>query len=149
MFLLTIHTPEFEFREPRVLFVGVETPQGHVSILPNHVELITSIESSEMLVDTPEGIKYFHIFTGILRVLPDHSVEVVAETAESSEVINITEAKLAQARAEEILIKRETLAAEEIIFAKRVLSKNLSRINVHHRHTKRNEGITNVGVFSE
>jgi F-type H+-transporting ATPase subunit epsilon len=104
---LIILTPERKFFEGDVKELTTENDNGRLEILPKHIDLITSLVPTVTSFTTTED-KKIKIFTsaGVLRV-EDNELNLLCETAEWPEEINLDRAVDARKKAENLLKARE------------------------------------------
>lgn len=90
-----------------VTLPGVE---GELGILPNHIPLMTTLDSGVMLYDSKSGKKALAIHWGYAQV-ESNGVTVLAELAEKAEDIDADRASAALKKAQEAL--RGTFGSDE------------------------------------
>lgn len=134
----TIVTPEGRTYEEDVLKVTVPTQQGALTIYPKHAQLISVMRPGELTIHKDEGEPY-HVAVsgGILAIRPGGMhVQILADTAERGEDIDIARAEEAKKRAEQLL--QEQQSAENIDFARiqALIEKELARIQVGNKYRK-------------
>ena len=100
--LFEIVTQERLVYSAKVDMVVVDGLDGRLGILPNHSQLLTGLKVSELLVRIGKVEEVFAVSGGVLDVRPDR-VLVLADTAESSEEIDLVRADEARKRAEKFL----------------------------------------------
>lgn len=86
--------------DSEVDLLNIKTASGELTILANHLPLITSIEISNMYIKNDEVIKRFSIAGGTLFVT-DTDCKVLTSAIESEEEIDIARAERALKRAQE------------------------------------------------
>lgn len=134
----TIVTPEGRTYEEEVLKVTVPTVQGDLTIYPKHAQLF-SVMRPGVLVIHKDNADPYHVATsgGILAVRPGGmTVQVLADTAERGEDIDIERAEAAKKRAEQLLA--EKASSENIDFARiqAAIEKEMARIHVGNKYRK-------------
>lgn len=107
-FRLTITTPDRDFYDGDVVKVEINTTEGQIGVLKNHIPLTTVIEPGVCyLYESDEDVKVCAIHKGFLEIL-QNKVTVLAEVAEWPEEIDVARAKEAQIRAERRLTENPT-----------------------------------------
>lgn len=100
---LKIVTPERIVFEGAVDSLSAMTEMGEVTILPNHVPLVTLLKAGEMRAMVGKELLLLAVSTGLLEVRAGNQIVVLAQTAERSEELELAEIEAAKARAEEAL----------------------------------------------
>lgn len=129
-------TPEKVAFEADITSVTIPTETGEITILPGHVPLTSVLASGEMVVrDTQDH--HFAVAGGFVMVTTDR-VDILAETADHADEVDLQQAEEARARAENM---REAAQGEmEIAEATAALDRALAQIKVSqrkHRHHAR------------
>ncbi len=136
---LKIVTPEKILFEERVSQLSVSTVLGEITILPNHIPLVSQLAPGEIVVQYNNGKKteedLMAVSGGFIEVLPDQVV-ILADTAEHAEEIDEERAEEARQKAEELLkIKSSNLESFTILSAQ--MEKELARLKVARKYKKR------------
>ena len=135
MINLSIITPEGVLYEDAVSSVTVPTKNGEITILPNHAPLFSLLSAGEMIIFKPGHQVPLVVSSGILKI-KDNTVEILAETAERAEEIDITRAEAAKVRAEEMIRERGKIDDVQFAVLQAKLEKELSRIKIFRKHRK-------------
>ncbi|MCR4284112.1 MAG: ATP synthase F1 subunit epsilon [Parcubacteria group bacterium] len=100
-----IVTPErVVFREV-VLQATIPTKDGEITVLPNHIPLISILKPGVIELKTQErGREIIAVSGGFIEVLKDKIV-ILADTAEKAEEIDLEKTEEARKRAEKIKIE--------------------------------------------
>lgn len=127
---LNIITPEKRFFSGKIIELTTEDREGRLGILPNHMSVVKILEPSMTRFTTVDG-KEFKAFTseGILKV-DKNLVEILCNSAEWPEDIDINRAKAAEERAEKRLkektsnldVKRAELALKRALTRSKIKS---------------------------
>ena len=122
-FHLSIATPDRIFYEGDVIMVELNTTEGQIGVLKDHIPL-TSVLSPGVcyMYESAENVKLCALHGGFVEILQD-SVTILAEVAEWPEEIDVERAIEAQKRAERRLaenpqgtnIARATLALKRSV----------------------------------
>jgi F-type H+-transporting ATPase subunit epsilon len=100
--LLTVITPTKKVFSEEIDELNVHTTNGQISILPNHMPLVTSLLPGEMIMKIKGKEQHYAVTGGFLEI-GKAGITVLADYAISSEEIKIDKAEEAKKRAEEIL----------------------------------------------
>lgn len=131
-----IVTPERVVFRAEVKQVTVPTKNGEITVLPNHIPLVASLQPGVIEFLTAAGrIEIISVSGGFLEVLKD-KVVILADTAERADEIDLARAEEARARAEKT--KTEAKHADDVSFTDSTaqLAKELARIKAVRRHKK-------------
>lgn len=134
----TIVTPQGRTYEDEVLKVTIPTQQGALTIYPRHAQLISVLRPGELVIHKDETEPY-HVAVsgGILAVRPGGGkVQVLADTAERAEDIDLERAEHAKKRAEELLREQKNLQDIDFARIQAQIEKELARISVGNKYRK-------------
>lgn len=136
---LKIVTPEKVIFEDNVSQVSVSTILGEITILPNHIPLVTQLAPGEIMVKHGNGKSkeedLMAVSGGFIEVLPDQVV-ILADTAERAEDIDEERAEEARKKAAEILKEKHTDAEGFAMFTAQ-MEKELARLKVARKYKRR------------
>lgn len=125
-FHLTITTPDRDFYVGDVVKVEINTTEGQIGVLKNHIPLTTVIEPGVCyLYESDTDVKVCAVHKGFLEVLQD-KVTILAEVAEWPDEIDVERAREAQIRAERRLA--ENVAGTNMTRATLALKRSAARI---------------------
>jgi F-type H+-transporting ATPase subunit epsilon len=133
---LKVATPERVLYDDAVAQVSLPTPQGEITILPNHIPLVSVVSPGELQIVVNGKTTPFAISQGVVEI--SHNViTVLADTAERVEEIDERRAEEAKARAQEIMAQRT--GDQEYATAAAALERHLVRLRLakkyrHHGH---------------
>ncbi|OGH11502.1 MAG: ATP synthase F1 subunit epsilon [Candidatus Levybacteria bacterium RIFCSPLOWO2_01_FULL_36_13] len=127
---LKVITPVKTILSEEVDEITVPTHSGVISILPNHVDLLTKVSPGEMFIKTNGKIDNFAITGGFLEV-SKNKVNILADYAVRASNIEIAKAKEAQARAEKAMKEKE--GSKEFIIAEAELRKAILELKIANR----------------
>jgi F-type H+-transporting ATPase subunit epsilon len=109
-----IATPEKVLMKEEVLSVSVPTTSGELTILPDHIPLISILKSGVLEIHLLDGgISLMSVSGGFLEVLKNKIV-ILADTAEKAEELNEQRIKEARLKAEEM--RQSEKAKDEVEF---------------------------------
>lgn len=131
-----IVTPERTVFEDNIDQVTLPTRDGEITVLPNHIPLISVLQAGELVVKTG-GEEIAMAVSGGMVEVQKNEITILADTAERAEEIDVARAEEARERAEKL--KDEKIRADETGYATTaaILEKNLARIKVARKHLTR------------
>ena len=132
-FSLKLITPSGVTYDGEVAEASIPTPEGQISVLANHMPLITLVSPGEIKISGGNKEQYLATEGGIAYV-SKNLLKILADTAESAD--SLDQAKIDQARkkAEELLINAKTDV--EFASAEALLEKQLAKIHFLKRRKK-------------
>jgi len=114
MYPLEVVTPEGIIYKGEVDQTVINTADGEIGILENHMLLLTNVVPGKLRIEKEgEEPKEFAVTYGIIDVRGDKVIVLVEEAFEIGE-INVEREKELLKEAEEKLLEREKLSLEEI-----------------------------------
>lgn len=131
---LEIITPIKVVLSEEVDEITIPTIDGEISILPNHVNLLTKIAPGEMVIRKGSHADLFAITGGFLEVINSH-VNVLADYAIHAEDIEIAKVEEAKERAQKAM--KEKLTEEDFRVANAELAKSLLQLKVARKRKVR------------
>lgn len=139
---LKILTPDKELLNTEVYELIVPSADGEIAILPGHVSLVSllmpGIVYSKATADTPEDkMIALAISGGVLKVLGDDHVTLLATTAELPTEINLERAQKAMERAQKAL--SEVTDKSQANAAELALQRSLIRVQLAKKFGKRTQ----------
>lgn len=132
--ILEIITPEKTIYKEEVSEVVVPTVDGEITILPNHINLLTQVKPGELIVKKGENYDSLAITSGFLEV-DDNKISVLADYAIKAQDIEVAKAQEAKKRAEKIMNEKAT--DNELRIAQGELIKAILELKVATKHKKR------------
>jgi len=122
-----IITPERSVLKDEIDQITVPTKEGEITILPNHIPLISVLTAGELIIKKGEEVTNLAVSSGVIEVRPGSELYIVADTAERAEQIDIARAEAARQRAEE-LMKQQQIADVDYARIQAKLEKELARL---------------------
>lgn len=107
-------TPKGAISKEWVDAVSAPTPSGEMSVLPNHVPLVTALAAGELRLRRGDAVQSFAVSGGVLAVRAGSHVAILADVAERAEDVSEATAEEARQRAVEL---RSRVAADDVAFA--------------------------------
>lgn len=126
-FRLRVISPERIFFEGDATMVELNTTEGEIGILPEHIPLTTIVAPGVLRIMQSEETREAAVLSGFMEIKKD-AVTILAESCEWPEEIDLNRAKEAQRRAE----RRIKSGDEEVnlIRAEAALKRAITRIGL-------------------
>ncbi|MFA5754229.1 MAG: ATP synthase F1 subunit epsilon [Patescibacteria group bacterium] len=131
-----IVTSERVVLKQEILQITVPTTSGEITILPDHIPLVSVLQPGVIEVKRNDNIiEIMSVSSGFIEVMKD-KVVILADTAERAEELDEAAIKEAQARAEET--KKNAKNIDEVQFTEVAakLEKELARLRAVNRWRK-------------
>lgn len=135
MLHLQIITPEKTVYDDEVDQVSLPTQNGEITILPHHVNLITSIEPGAIIFKKHSKETHMAAGYGFAQVA-NNQVQLLVDLAAPDEDIDERTIEAAKREAEEALAKKHELSEEEYALAAANLQKALVQLKIKRRHRR-------------
>ncbi|MFH1187074.1 MAG: ATP synthase F1 subunit epsilon [Candidatus Levyibacteriota bacterium] len=129
-----IITPEKVIYKDDVSEIIVPTENGQITVLANHVNLLTKILPGEMIIKKGNQEHLLAITGGFLEIA-DNQATILADYAVRAEDIEVANAEAAQKRAEHML--KEKATDKEFRIAEAELQKALLQLKVATKRKRR------------
>lgn len=137
---LKIVTPERVVFEDSVDSISVMTESGEITILRDHVPLVSLLRAGEMRLKDGGTESALAVSTGVIEVRDGNQVIVLADTAERSEELTLEEVEkakeLAEKRLEEARNQSDVAYADALV----ALERELARTKVARKGKYRDVG---------
>lgn len=130
---LTIITPIESVLSDDVDQVTLPTETGEITILPNHVPLLSKVKPGEMIIKKNNKSSFFAITGGFLE-MKDNKITILADYAVRAEDIEVAKAKEAQERAERAM--KEKVSGRDFAKIEAQLTRALLELQVAKRRRK-------------
>ena len=130
-FHLDIYTPYGHYFSDEVDYLSVSSEQYKLGILPGHAELISTVTICEIEIEK-DGVRTSYATSGGVIKVKDNQVDLVLQTIERADEIDLERARAAKERAERRLAEEnlETLAQTR---ARLALARANNRINIKNK----------------
>jgi F-type H+-transporting ATPase subunit epsilon len=128
---LQIITPEGTVYSDDVEMVNLQTVEGRIGILPNHIRLMTIMLPGEMMVRKDGRDQFLAAGRGLVEVT-GNSVAIATDMAVAAE--SIDEAKAEEARQRAAARLRDKISDEEVASVNAALARSLAQLKVKRRH---------------
>ncbi|MBT3538675.1 ATP synthase F1 subunit epsilon [Candidatus Parcubacteria bacterium] len=131
-----IATPESVVYEDEVKQVSIPTTTGEITVLPNHIPLVSVLQAGELKIVDKDGEHVLALSGGFLEIRGNNEIVILADHAERAGDIDLDAAEEARKRAEEEMEKAKT--EENVDFAKlqAVIDREMNRIRVGNKYKK-------------
>lgn len=126
---LKIVTPERTVYDANVESLSARTSAGTITVLPDHVPLITELAIGELSV-TKENQRIRLANAGGVLEVRDNKVVILGDGTEHAAEIDLEEARAAYKRAKEMIKNKEDILDVDYIRFRSMLDKNLNRITI-------------------
>lgn len=132
-FNLKLISPEGTKYDQEVAEVTLPTPDGQITILPNHTSLISLISAGEILLKI-DGKEDILVTEGGIVEVANNSVKILADTAEDVDSLDQMKIEEAKKEAEQMLAS----AKDDVSYTNAVaqLEKQLAKLNVLKKRKK-------------
>jgi len=125
-----IVTPEGVVYENEVAQATIPTMDGEITVLPNHIPLISILKTGELKFKDKDGDHAIALAGGFLEVRGNNELVILADNAERAEEIDIEKAEQARARAEELMKKADQTADVDFARLQAVIDREMNRMRV-------------------
>lgn len=132
---LTIVSQERRLLSESVEQVSAPTPQGQITILPNHIPLFSQLVTGELLYVQNGTPHSFVVSQGFLDMDPDNTLTVIVDSAVHERQISVAQAEEAIKRANETLQRSED--QRELMMAEASLRQAMMEIKLAQKTNKR------------
>ncbi len=128
MISIKIVTPQGIILDQKdIISVTIPTEAGEITILEDHIPLVSILSTGMITVKTVEEENYLSVSRGVLEVRRQSIIYILADTAERAEDIDIERAEEARKKAEELLRSQENLNEVEFANIAARIEKELAR----------------------
>lgn len=144
-----ITTPERTVYKADIDSVTVPTSTGEITVLPNHVPLVSQLIPGELTIRKGSEVTHLAVTGGYIEVRVGGEVALLADAAEKAEEIDLKRAEEARVRAAAAM---ETDRKDEQKFADATagLERSLARLRVAKRARHRgHHGVGSEGMLPE
>lgn len=135
---LKITTPEGITYENDIFQATIPTTSGEITILPNHIPLVSVLNTGELRVKDKSGEQVIAVAGGFIEMRGNDELIILADNAERAEHIDIDRAEEARKRAEEQM--KQAKAGEDINYARlqAVIDREMNRVKIGKKYKKIN-----------
>ena len=129
-----IATPEKVVYEDTIFQVSIPTTSGEITVLPNHIPLVSVLVAGELNIKDKEGEHAIALAGGFLEVRGNNEIIILTDNAERAEEIDLERAEEARKRAEEEM--EQAKSREDVDFARlqAVIDREMNRVRVGKKY---------------
>ena len=134
MLKIKIVTPEKVVYENEVFQVSIPTMSGEITVLKNHIPLVSVMKAGELRIKDKSGEVHLAVSGGFVEVRGNNEIVLLSDYAERVEEIDVQRAEEARKRAEEQMKQAKNI--ENIDFAKlqALIDRNMNRIRIARKY---------------
>ncbi|MBT7228737.1 ATP synthase F1 subunit epsilon [Candidatus Parcubacteria bacterium] len=134
MLKFKIATPESVVYEDEIFQVSIPTAAGEITVLPNHIPLVSILQAGELKITDKDGEHPFAISSGFLEIKSDNEIVILADSAERATEIDLDAAEEARKRAEDEMERAKS--EENVDFAKlqAVIDREMNKVRVAKKY---------------
>jgi len=129
-----IITPEKLVYEDSVSQVTLPTASGQITVLEDHIPLVSILSVGELYTKKENGEEVFLSVAGGFVKIANNQVSVLADTAERAEDIDLEKAQEAKQKAEEALEKARNEEDVDYTALMAKIEKELARVKVARKY---------------
>jgi F-type H+-transporting ATPase subunit epsilon len=134
--IISLTKPAFSGKVDSVTIPGSE---GEMTILKNHIPLITPLSSGEVVIRQGKEVTHMAISRGFLIVEKDKAT-VMADSAERLEELDEVKIRAAKIYAEKLLTEKHFKDDREFADATAALEKSVAHLHMLKKHRSRHKG---------
>lgn len=136
----TIHfkiaTPDRVVYENDVNQVTIPTKAGEITVLANHIPMVSVVKSGELRISANGEILPHYVAGGTLEIRSDNTMVLLADVSERVEDIDVAAAEDAYARAREAMERKDTVSDVDFAKFQGIMDRELARMNVAKKWRK-------------
>ncbi len=137
MMHVSIVTPDGVVYDDAVTQVTVPTESGEVTILTNHVPMVSAVKAGELVFVKVDGTHVpLAVSQGVLEVRAGNKIVILTDTAERAEHIDLAAAETARARAEEYMKEKKDIDDVQFARIQASLEREVARLRVGKKYRK-------------
>lgn len=133
---LKIATPEKLILEESVDQVSIPTTKGEITVLPNHISLISQLAFGELLAIKGEEDIPFAIWGGVVEI-SNNNIVILTDIAEYADELEEDKIEQARKEAEDLLAKKGEYTTEEYSDLKFRYEQQLARLKVARKFKRK------------
>ncbi|MFA7653619.1 MAG: ATP synthase F1 subunit epsilon [Candidatus Magasanikbacteria bacterium] len=132
-----IATPEkVVYENTEVTQVTIPTMDGEITVMPNHIPLVSVLKAGEMRIVDKAGDHPIAVAGGFLEVRGNNEIVILADNAERVEEIDVARAQEAHKRAQEQMEKIKNVQDVDYARLQAVIDREMNRINVGKKYKR-------------
>lgn len=131
---LKIATPEKIVYQNTVEQVSIPTMDGEITVLPNHIPLVSVLRAGELRIKDAVGEQIIAVSGGFLEIRGNNELVILADNAERADLIDLDRAEQARQRAEAEMEKAKS--GEDVDFARlqAMIDRETNRLRVGKKY---------------
>lgn len=129
---IKVTTPEGVIFEDNVDSATIPTQTGEITVLPNHIPLVSALSPGEIILKKDGKNEYMSVGTGFIEV-NNNQITILADTAETVESLVEEEILRAKERAEKLLTEKRNVSDVAFAEAAAALEREMSRLKIYRR----------------
>lgn len=134
-----IATPERVVYEAEVDQVTLSTQMGEITVLPNHIPLVSSLKPGELVVKIGKEDLPLAVSGGFME-FAENQMTILADTVERVEEIDEARAEAARSRVKDLLDKKVSAEAVDFTALAAKMEKELARLKVARKYKNVRKG---------
>lgn len=133
LFKVTIVSPEGEIFSQEATQVTLPTTSGEITILANHLPLVSTLSGGEVLVRREDSVHPVALAGGFVQVKKGETI-ILADFAKEMEHITEEKIEAAKLRAAELSADKEKTSREDFEYFEGELERALAMAKVHGKY---------------
>lgn len=132
-----IATPEkVVYENSEVKQVSIPTVDGEITVLPNHIPLISILKPGELRIVDNAGSHAIAVSGGFVEIRNNNDLVVLADHAERAAEIDVERARLAKQRAAEQMEKIKNVQDVDYARLQAVIEREMNRLVVGNKYKR-------------
>ena len=132
-----IVSPERVVFEARISQVSLPTEMGEITVLPNHIPVVSNLMPGEIVIQDEKGVETSLAVSGGFVQISGDAVTVLADTAVLAHEISEERAAEAHRRAHELLKAKAGAPDQDYARLKVLMDKQFARLKVARKYKQR------------
>jgi F-type H+-transporting ATPase subunit epsilon len=134
MMKFKIVTPEKVIYENEISQVSIPTMNGEITILPNHIPLVSVLKAGELKIKDKDGEHSMAVSGGFLEVRGNNEIVILADHAERVADIDLQKVEEARQRAEEQMKKIQNVQDVDYARLQAVIDRETNKMRVAKKY---------------
>lgn len=131
-------TPERVLYRTEAAAVTLPTSTGEITVLPGHEPLVATLADGVAVLRHPDGREEdIAVSGGVIRIMQDGQVTVMAEMAERGADLDVDAIEKAKQEAERVLSQTDRASEEQFADVAAVLQRELAKYRAAVKHRSR------------
>ena len=129
-----IVTPEKVIYENEISQVSIPTMNGEITILPNHIPLVSVLKAGELKIKDKDSEHSMAVSGGFLEVRGNNEIVILADHAERVADIDLQKAEEARQRAEEQMKQIQNVQDVDYARLQAVIDRETNKMRVAKKY---------------